>query len=273
MTVEFLNLTLFHMYPKHEFFFLPIPSHYFILFIFSDNEEPYERVVHSRREEPLGNLFQIARILIDDFQESKVQGAGINVELPVDYLTTNTPAAQRFRLKICAFNSASSFASMAVNLDRTLVNAEDGVYTFRINGVVHHRVQISGTAIRLVGRQYNTPATVEVAVIMPDNQNLNGQVVRDVLTVRRNGELGWSMEVPLYVVCPGDRAAAAAVVVVVNGDEEDEGGDEAQETDGRNDPESLGAHVRSHNRVTVREFYAFLVQVCEDHPYQNHYKN
>ena len=44
------------------------------------------------------------------------------------------------RDQIRASNSALAFASLGVNLDKELANARRGVYTFRIQGVVHHYI-------------------------------------------------------------------------------------------------------------------------------------
>ncbi|KAK3815381.1 MAG: hypothetical protein J3Q66DRAFT_284437 [Benniella sp.] len=44
----------------------------------------------------------------------------------------------RFKLRLC--NSALSFTSMGVKYDKGLANAKQGVYTFRINGAVVHKM-------------------------------------------------------------------------------------------------------------------------------------
>ncbi len=58
-------------------------------------------------------------------------------ELLMHLLTATDPRSRAFRAQIRAYNSALAFASLGVNLDKSLANAKQGVYTFRIHGVVH----------------------------------------------------------------------------------------------------------------------------------------
>ena len=45
-----------------------------------------------------------------------------------------------FRDHIRSYNTALGFASLGVNLNKELANAKEGVYTFRIHGMVHHSI-------------------------------------------------------------------------------------------------------------------------------------
>ena len=55
-------------------------------------------------------------------------------------LTAADKRGREFRDQIRAYNSALAFASLGVNLDKELANARRGVYTFRIQGFVHHYI-------------------------------------------------------------------------------------------------------------------------------------
>ena len=61
-------------------------------------------------------------------------------EMLMHLLTTADKRGKAFRDQIRAYNSALAFASLGVNLDKELANARRGVYTFRIQGVVHHYI-------------------------------------------------------------------------------------------------------------------------------------
>ena len=45
-----------------------------------------------------------------------------------------------FRTNIRAYNQIFAFTSMGVNVDNNLANGRDGVFTFRINGSICHRI-------------------------------------------------------------------------------------------------------------------------------------
>ena len=65
------------------------------------------------------------------------------VKLPVllGYLLTATNSRGKyFRDHIRAYNSSLAFCSLGANIDKELANARRGVYTFRIQGVVHHYI-------------------------------------------------------------------------------------------------------------------------------------
>ena len=55
-------------------------------------------------------------------------------------LTAIDPRGRAFRERIRAYNCALAFASLGANLDKGLANAKQGVYTFRIHGVVYHSI-------------------------------------------------------------------------------------------------------------------------------------
>ncbi|PIA60436.1 hypothetical protein AQUCO_00300145v1 [Aquilegia coerulea] len=54
--------------------------------------------------------------------------------------TANSPEAIHFRQNIRAYNHVFAFTSMGVNIDDTLANAMDGVYTYRAQGAIYHRI-------------------------------------------------------------------------------------------------------------------------------------
>ena len=59
-------------------------------------------------------------------------------ELLMHLLTASDKRGKGFREKIRAYNCALAFASLGANIDKGLANAKQGVYTFRIHGVVYH---------------------------------------------------------------------------------------------------------------------------------------
>ena len=61
-------------------------------------------------------------------------------EMLMHLLTAADKRGREFRDQIRAYNSALAFASLGVNLDKEISNARRGVYTFRIQGVVHHYI-------------------------------------------------------------------------------------------------------------------------------------
>ena len=61
-------------------------------------------------------------------------------ELLMHLLTASDKRGKSFREKIRAYNCALTFASLGANIDKGLANAKQGVYTFRIHGVVNHSI-------------------------------------------------------------------------------------------------------------------------------------
>ena len=59
-------------------------------------------------------------------------------ELLMHLLTASDKRGKCFREKFRAYNCALAFASLGANIDKGLANAKQGVYTFRIHGVVYH---------------------------------------------------------------------------------------------------------------------------------------
>ena len=79
-------------------------------------------------------------------------------ELLMHLLTAADPRGRAFRDQIRAYNSALAFASLGVNLDKGLANAKEGVYTFRIHGVVHHLIG------QLMPRQGEAPCFAQIYI-------------------------------------------------------------------------------------------------------------
>ncbi|KAI6652440.1 hypothetical protein LOD99_7454 [Oopsacas minuta] len=65
---------------------------------------------------------------------------------------------REFRQYIRAYNSVLAFASIGVNLDIELANAKREVYTFRIQGVVHHYFG------KLTQREGGAPSFVQIYI-------------------------------------------------------------------------------------------------------------
>ena len=61
-------------------------------------------------------------------------------DLLLHLLTATDSRGKAFRDHIRSYNTALGFASLGVNLVRELANAKEGVYTFRIHGMVHHSI-------------------------------------------------------------------------------------------------------------------------------------
>src|SRR3989337_3727285 len=57
------------------------------------------------------------------------------------FLTTNDPDSDEpFVNLIRAYNHVLAFTSLGANIDEQLANAREGVYTFRIQGALYHRI-------------------------------------------------------------------------------------------------------------------------------------
>ena len=74
--------------------------------------------------------------------EGKVVLPSLNIlpELLGHLLTATNSRGKDFRDHIRAYNSSLAFCSLGANIDKELANARRGVYTFRIQGVVHHYI-------------------------------------------------------------------------------------------------------------------------------------
>ena len=57
-----------------------------------------------------------------------------------NFLTSTDPANQPYVDNIWAYNNVLAFTSLGVNFDQELANAKEGVYTFRIQGALYHRI-------------------------------------------------------------------------------------------------------------------------------------
>ena len=71
-------------------------------------------------------------------------GGNLRLRLPViesnqDILNLTRPHNIHFNSYIRAYNNAFAFTSSSANFDRNLANATHGVFTFRVQGKVHHR--------------------------------------------------------------------------------------------------------------------------------------
>ena len=77
--------------------------------------------------------------------------------------TTDTDLGKRFRLHIRAYNTNFSFASMGINLDKSLANSTGGVYTFRVIGTIYHRID------QLVPRE-GIPKYLQLYIYDPESE-------------------------------------------------------------------------------------------------------
>ncbi|KAG2208028.1 hypothetical protein INT45_000719 [Circinella minor] len=55
-------------------------------------------------------------------------------------LINQDATARNFQQKICLYNSAFTFSSIADKYDSQLANEREGVYTFRVNGMISHSI-------------------------------------------------------------------------------------------------------------------------------------
>ena len=79
-------------------------------------------------------------------------------ELLMHLLTATDPRGRAFREQIRAYNNVLAFASLGANLDKGLANAKRGVYTFRIHGVMYHRIG------RLMPNEGEAPAFAQIYI-------------------------------------------------------------------------------------------------------------
>jgi ABC-type dipeptide/oligopeptide/nickel transport system ATPase component len=56
------------------------------------------------------------------------------------FITGNSKESKEFINAIRLYNSILAFTSVSCNVDESLLSATSGVYTFRINGTVHHKI-------------------------------------------------------------------------------------------------------------------------------------
>jgi hypothetical protein len=57
-----------------------------------------------------------------------------------ELLTKNTALNKEFMSRIRLYNNSLAFTSSSANVDDSLMSATSGVYTYRINGAVHHKL-------------------------------------------------------------------------------------------------------------------------------------
>lgn len=58
----------------------------------------------------------------------------------MELLSINTKEAKEFKTSIRLYNSILAFTSSSANIDQNLIQATAGVYTYRINGAIHHKL-------------------------------------------------------------------------------------------------------------------------------------
>ena len=66
-----------------------------------------------------------------------------SLEIPYDLLrlfTSQEGFGKKFRHEVRAYNTNLSFASMGVKLDESMRNMTGGVYTFKANGCIYHKL-------------------------------------------------------------------------------------------------------------------------------------
>ena len=71
--------------------------------------------------------------------KTKLAHSSIPDEL-LDLFTSRNELGKTFRQRIRAYNSNFSFASMGVDVDKTMTDMTSGVYTFCVNGGMYHRI-------------------------------------------------------------------------------------------------------------------------------------
>ncbi|PIA38864.1 hypothetical protein AQUCO_02700218v1 [Aquilegia coerulea] len=94
--------------------------------------------------------------------------------------TADSAEGTHFRQNIRAYNHVFAFTSMGVNIDDTLANAMGGVYTYRAQGALYHRI---GTLLPQDGQRprymqmYIFDTDREIEHRMEENNSLNCQVL------------------------------------------------------------------------------------------------
>lgn len=87
--------------------------------------------------------------------------------LITELLTGTDGLAKEFKANVRAYNSALSFTSLGVNLDRSVQNSHGGAYASRIHGSLYHRI---GSILPENG---NSPAFAQIYVFDTTNELRN----------------------------------------------------------------------------------------------------
>ena len=95
-------------------------------------------------------------------------------ELLGHLLTATNSRGKDFRDHIRAYNSSVAFCSLGANIDKELANARHGVYTFRIQGVVHNYIG------SLVPNCDEPPVFAQIYIPTTVLQRLKWKTVRDI---------------------------------------------------------------------------------------------
>ena len=95
----------------------------------------------------------------------------------LEMFNDQTPAGKDFRKNIRKYNSALSFTSMGVTVDKDLANDREGVYTYRIQGAVVHEMG------RLQAVEGQKPKFAQIFFYGPEEQ-----------AVRRNEIFGGALD-------------------------------------------------------------------------------
>lgn len=123
------------------------------------------------------------------------------------------------------------------------------------------QIRISGDAAR-EGRQYAAPAAAEVAVIVPSDQSVeNGRNPRDVVYITKEGRIFHINEMhayydPLHYVLMFPRGELGWTIDIRQSDDNRDVHEEVDNEDTEN-------NNSRRTTVTVREFYAYILQMRE----------
>nr|GEW56621.1 ATP-dependent DNA helicase PIF1-like [Tanacetum cinerariifolium] len=197
----------------------------------ADDEEGTKAGWHSRIPREGVDI----RELVDDDNDVADDEEGTKpLDIPpklYNLFTSQCQLGKMFRKNIRAYNTNFSFASMGVTLDKRYSSKGSGVYTFRVQGGIYHRIdqlvprdgdpRVELTAsVKVDQRLYNHPTTSEVAGIWVEgNENITTYKKSIVVYGRSkypthiqpyfacydplsyplffpNGEVGWHSRIP-----------------------------------------------------------------------------
>ncbi|XP_021742949.1 uncharacterized protein LOC110709046 [Chenopodium quinoa] len=148
------------------------------------------------------------------------------IPVPAELLslyTDQTPIGVDFRHNLRKLNHIHAFTSMGVHIDESLANAQQGVYTFRAQGSIYHKIggllpngPFVHTLRSLVQRediqqcalhireqpsnrpQYCLPSASQVAAVIVGGEEVANLNPRDILVQSNSGELMTIMDTTRY---------------------------------------------------------------------------
>ncbi|KAL5698567.1 DNA helicase [Ranunculus cassubicifolius] len=101
----------------------------------------------------------------------------------MDLYIDQSPIGRHFRKNIRPYNHIFSFTSMGIHVDEALANGRDGVFTFRAQGAIYHKIgsmlPIPGTRPRFLQIYiYDTDHETEYRLV--ENNSLNVEIIERI---------------------------------------------------------------------------------------------